>query len=168
MTRPHSYPLAVRDASLGTAIGLLMKTLPYALVRFAILVGASLATIVLCVIAFAGAAWLAVKVTPVLAWIWAIGWLVPFGLYWRLPLRYFLDLLKCGHVAVLTELIVKGQIGNGSEGMFAYGKRIVTERFGEVNVLFAVDLLVEGVVRAFNRTLDFLGSLLPVPALQQA
>jgi hypothetical protein len=168
MTRPHAYPLAIREASFGTAVGLMMKTLPYAIVRFAVLIGASLAAIVLAVIAFGGAAYLGVKVAPALGWIWAIAWLVAFGFYWRLALRYFLYLLKCGHVAVLTELIVKGQIGNGAEGMFAYGKRVVRERFGEVNVLFAVDLLVEGVVRAFNRTLDFLGSLLPVPALQQA
>jgi hypothetical protein len=51
---------------------------------------------------------------------------------------------------VLTELVTRGQIGNGAEGMFAYGKRIVTERFAQTNVLFAMDLLVEGVVRAFN------------------
>jgi hypothetical protein len=41
----------------------------------------------------------------------------------------------------------------------------VKDRFGEVNVLFALDLLVDGVVRAFNRTLDWVGSLIPVPGL---
>ena len=67
---------------------------------------------------------------------------------------------------MLTELVTTGQIGDGSEGMFAYGKRIVTERFGQVNVLFALDLLIKGVVRAFNRTLDFITGLLPIPGLQ--
>ena len=50
--------------------------------------------------------------------------------------------------------------------MFAYGKRVVTERFAQTNVLFAMDLLVEGVVRAFNRTRDWVGNLLPIPGMQ--
>ena len=50
--------------------------------------------------------------------------------------------------------------------MFAYGKRIVTERFAQTNVLFAMDLLVEGVVRSFNRTLDWVANLLPIPGMQ--
>jgi hypothetical protein len=163
----HSYPLAIEQAGLGTALGLLMRTLPYAGVRFGVLVLASILTIVFWVIALAGGAFLAGKVAPFLGWIFVIGCLVGFGFFWRLFLRYFLHLLKCGHIAVLTELVTKGRIANGSEGMFSYGKRVVTERFGEVNVLFGVDLLVDGVVRAFNRTLDFIGGLLPVPALQQ-
>jgi hypothetical protein len=57
-------------------------------------------------------------------------------------------------------------MGNGSEGLFAYGKRIVTERFGQVNALFALDLLIKGVVGAFNRTLNFVAGLLPIPGLQ--
>src|SRR5262249_15606597 len=134
---------------------------------FGILVCATIATIIFWVIAIGGAAWLGAKVAPAVGWVWAIGFLVAFGFFWRLFLRYFLYLLSCGHVAVLTELITQGQIGNGSEGMCAYGRRIVKERFGEVSVLFAVDLLVKGVVRAFNRTLDFIGRLLPIPALQQ-
>jgi hypothetical protein len=163
----HHYPLAIKDASFGTAFGLLMRTLPYAMVRFGINIAVSILTIVFWVVCLGGAAFLAAKVAPAVGWIWAIAWIVAFGFFWRLVLRYFLYLLKAGHIAVLTELITKGQIGNGQEGMFAYGKRVVTERFGEVSALFAVDVLVKGVVRAFNRTLDFIGSLLPIPALQQ-
>jgi hypothetical protein len=163
----HAYPLAIQDAGFGTAFGLLMKTLPYALVRFGVMMAASILTIVAWVIALGGGAYLGTHVAPAVGWIWVIGWLVAFGFFWRLFFRYFLYLIKCGHIVVLTELITRGQVANGSEGMFAYGKRVVTQRFGEVNALFAADLLVEGVVRAFNRTLDFIGSLLPVEALQQ-
>jgi hypothetical protein len=74
-------------------------------------------------------------------------------------------MLKCGHIAVLTELVTTNSIGNGEQGMFSYGKEVVTKRFGEVNVLFGIDLLIAGVVKAFNRTLDFIGSLLPIPGL---
>src|SRR5262245_45013459 len=111
----HSYPLAIEQASLGTAVGLLMKTLPYAAARFGIYIAATIATIIFWVIALGGAAFLAAKVTPALGWVWAIAWLVAFGFFWRLFLRYFLYLLKCGHIAVLTELLTRGQIGNGNE-----------------------------------------------------
>jgi len=163
----HSYPLAIQQATLGTAIGLLLKTLEEAGMRFAVNLAVTLATIVVWVIALGGAAYLGTKVAPAVGWIWAIAWLVAFGFFWRLFVRYMLYLIKCGHIAVLTELVVKGQIGNGSEGMFAYGKRIVTDRFKEVTALFVVDALIKGVVRAFNRTLDFVASLLPVAAIQQ-
>jgi hypothetical protein len=49
--------------------------------------------------------------------------------------------------------------------MFEYGKRVVTERFGQVNAMFALDLLIAGIVGAFNRTLNWVASLLPVPGL---
>lgn len=94
---------------------------------------------------------------------------MPFGIYgciWYTVVRYFLYLLKCGHIAVLTELITKNEIGNGGENMFQYGKNVVVGRFKQVNVLFALDMLIIGVVRAFNRTLDFIGGLLPVPGLK--
>jgi hypothetical protein len=89
-----------------------------------------------------------------------------YGWAWFMIVRYGLYLLQAGHVAVLTELVTRGEVGNGSEGMFAYGKRIVTERFGQVNALFALDLLIKGVVGAFNRTLNFITGLLPIPGLQ--
>jgi hypothetical protein len=76
-----------------------------------------------------------------------------------------LYLIKAAHIAVLTELITTGSIANGSQGMFEYGKRVVTERFGEVNAMFALDLLIAGIVGAFNRTLNWVSSLLPIPGL---
>ena len=50
----HHYPLAIRDASLGTAFRLFRQTMPYALARFEILVGLSLAAIVWAVATFGG------------------------------------------------------------------------------------------------------------------
>jgi len=161
----HAYPLAIRDAGFSTAVGLMMRTLPYALARFAILVVVSLVTLVWYVVAFGGWALLGAKIHPFVGFAW---FLVACGIYgwlWSIIVRYFLYLLKCGHIAVLTELITKGQVDNGSLGMFAYGKQVVQRRFAEVSVLFVVDRLVSGVVRAFNRTLDFLTGLLPIPGL---
>ena len=162
----HSYPLAIEDAGLSTAFGLLMKTLPYAMARFGILLTVSVATIIWWVVTFGGFGLLASKVNAFVGYAWLFTGLGLYGYLWRTLLRYFLYLMKCGHIAVLTELITRGQIGSSREGMFEHGKRVVTERFGQVNVMFGIDMLVHGVVRAFNRTLNWIANLLPIPGLQ--
>jgi hypothetical protein len=161
----QQYPLAVRDSSLTSAFGLLMRTLPYAMVRFGILVAASIACIVWIVVTIGGAAWLGSHIAQAFGLVWFIGCVAVAGWFWATLIRYLLHLIDCGHVAVLTELIVHNTISNGRESMFEYGKRIVTERFGEVNVLFAMNLTVRGVLNAFHRTLDWIGEVLPIPGL---
>ena len=83
--------------------------------------------------------------------------------YWMVSLRYFLHLIDCGHVAVLTQLIIYGQIRNGGQSMFEYGRRVVTQHFGQVNLLFVMNVLVRGVLNAFHRTLDWITGALPIP-----
>lgn len=161
----HSYPLVIRDASLGTAIGLLMKTLPYALARFGVLLAVSVISILWYVITFGGWGLLSVKLHAAIGYVWLIGGLGAYGYLWVTVVRYFLYMMKAGHIAVLTELVTRGQIGDGNEGMFVYGRRVVTDRFGQMNAMFALDLLVHGVVRAFNRTLDWIANVLPIPGL---
>ena len=162
----HSYPLSVQNADLSTAIGLVMRTAPYALGRFAVLFGTSLVTLVWYVVTFGGWMWLSKLIHPLAGLIWFIAGCVMYGYLWRTLVRYFLYMLKAGHIAVLTELVTRGQVGDRGEGMFEYGKRVVTERFGQMNAMFALDLLVHGVVRAFNRTLNWIASLLPIPGMR--
>ncbi len=152
----HGYPLAVRDHGLGTAISLLMRSLPYALARFGILLGYAVACIIWIVVAFGGAAWLGTHIAGAFGFVWLVMCLVGVGWFWGTILRYVLHLLACGHVAVLTELITRGQVGNGSESMLAYGKRVVTERFGQVNALFALEPAGARHPAAFHRTLDWI------------
>jgi len=162
---PQSYPLAIRDSSLASAFGLLLRSLPYALVRFALLLGCALGGIVWMVVMIGGAVWLGSHVAQAFGWVWFIGCVAVAGWFWVALLRYALHLIECGHVAVLTELIVHGAVANGNESMFAYGRRIVIARFGEVNILFAMNMLVRGILNAFHRTLDSISELLPVPGL---
>jgi hypothetical protein len=161
----HSYGLAVRDYSLGAAARLLMQSLPYALARFGILMGYSVACILWIIVAFGGAAWLAKHVAEAFGVVWLVACVVGVGWFWGAILRYVLHLLVCGHVAVLTELIIRGRIGNGSESMLAYGKAVVTRRFGEVNVLFGMNMLVRGILNAFQNTLDWIDGMIPIPGL---
>ncbi len=162
----HSYPLAVTDSGFATALALFTRTLPYALARFGILLAVSLASIAWYAVTFGGGAWLGLHVHTLAGWVWVFTGFSLGGYFWWTLVRYALYLLKAGHVAVLTELITHGQIGSGAEGMLAYGKRVVTERFGQVNAMFALDVLVHGIVTAFNRTLTWVTNLLPIPGLQ--
>lgn len=160
----HSYPVSVQSAGIGDAVSLLLKTAPFLLARLGILSALTVAAILYWVV-LAGGFVLLAKASPLLGWAWILALAVVAGGIWRFAVRYMLYLLKAAHIAVLTELITTGKIGNGSEGMFQYGKRIVTERFGQVNVMFGLDMLIDGVVGAFNRTLDWVANLLPIPGL---
>src|SRR5580658_9063685 len=162
----HSYPLHVRDHGLATAIGLVLQSLPYAAMRFALPLAVTVAGILWLVIAIGGAAWLGTHIAQAFGWVWFLLWLVGVGWFWGAVLRYALHLIECGHVAVLTELITRGSVGNGSESMLAYGRRVVTERFGQVNALYALNLMVRGVLGAFHRTLDWISEILPIPGLE--
>lgn len=162
----HSYPLNVRNHGLVAAIGLLAKSLPYAVARFGILLAYSVACIVWIVVAFGGAVWLGNHVASAFGMLWFVLCAVGIGWFWGTVLRYTLHLLACGHVAVLTELITRGKVGNGTESMFAYGKRIVLQRFGEVNILFGFGMLVRGILNTFHRTLDWIDQLIPIPGLE--
>ena len=162
----HGYGLMVRDHGLGTAMSLLVQSLPYALARFGILLACAVVCIVWIVVAFGGAAWLGNHIASSFGIVWLVLCLGSAGFLWGTIVRYLLHLLACGHVAVLTELITRGQVGNGSESMLAYGKRVVTERFGQVNALFGLNLLVRGILAAFHRTLDWVNQILPIPGLE--
>lgn len=164
----NTYGLVVRDHSLSSAIGLLMQSLPYALARFGIELGFAFAGIIWMIVTFGGSAWLGTHIASAFGWVWLIGCLVGVGWFWGTILRYFLHLIACGHVAVLTDLVTKGQVGNGSEDQFTYGRRVVTERFGQVNLLFGLNALVRGVLQSFHSTLDWLSETLPIPGLDSA
>jgi hypothetical protein len=162
----HHYSVVMRDASLTAAFGLLMRTMPYALMRFAVMLAFTVATIVWICIAFGGAAFLGDHIAPVFGFVWLVICLGGFGYAWWGALRYGMHLIACGHVAVLTELIIKGSVGNGSESMFSYGRRIVTERIGQVSILFGLNAMVRGILESFHRTLDWIGEMVPVPGLE--
>jgi hypothetical protein len=162
----HAYPLAVRDPSLSTAIGLVLRTLPYALLRFVALLAISVAVILWLIVMIGGAAWLGAHVAAVFGWVWALGCLALAGFVWSTLLRYLLHLIECGHVAVLTELITKGQLPSVEEGQFSYGKRVVLARISQETVLYGLNALVRGIVQSLHNTLDWLAESLPIPGLE--
>lgn len=161
---PH-YPLAVRSSSLMTSIGLLLRSLPYAVMRFAVLLAFSVACIIWMVVTIGGSVWTGTHIAGAVGLVWFVTCVAGAAWIWTALLRYALHLIECGHVAVLTDLITRGQVGNGSESMFAYGKRVVTERFGQVNALFALNQIVRGIVNAVHSTIEGVGHILPIPGI---
>ena len=162
----HSYPLAISSAGFSESITLLIKTMPYVLIRFGILVAVSIGTILWFGATFGGAGLLGHTLHPWIGYAWLFAGLGIYGWIWATVVRYGLYLIKCGHIAVLTELITTGAVDNGKMRMFDYGKKIVTERFSQVNTLFALDVLIDGIVGAFNATLDFVTKFVPIPGLK--
>ncbi len=144
---------------LGEAWGVLMKTLPCVLVRMAVYaavaIGSAIYVGVLLLMSkfFGGAGGILVLV--------GVG--VLFGLL-KLLQRYALYLIKAGHIAVITEILQNGRLPENT-GQLVYGKNVVTGVFKEVSVLFAIDQLVSGVIKAFNRTAVRVADLVPVPGI---
>jgi hypothetical protein len=71
----HSYPLAIQDAGLGTAFGLLMRTLPFLLVRLGILVAFTFLGLAVWAVALLGF-WLFKRI-PIVGLVWMLMVLEP-------------------------------------------------------------------------------------------
>ena len=73
--------------------------------------------------------------------------------------EYILYMVKAGHIAVLVELM-EGKDSHGRP-QIEHAQKIVSERFVEANVLFAIDQLIKGVIRAITGLMQGLASLIP-------
>jgi hypothetical protein len=160
----HLHPSLIRDSDIATAFRLLLRTLPYAIARFCVLVTSAALCLLWLTIASGGGWWIGNHVSAGLGIGWSLVWLMGGGFIWVTVLRYFLHLIACGHVAVLTRLMTHGSIG-GQESQFSFGRRIVLTHFGEVTALFALNQLIRGVLVALHDTLDTLSEIFPIPGM---
>ena len=111
-----------------------------------------------------GIAWLFGQVWGPLAFIIL---LLAFGGAWgivRWIQRYYFYLLNAAHAAVMTEYIVHGK--NPDDGQIAYGKEQVTSRFRDTSLMFGIDVLIDGVVKAITRKVANVVGLLPIPGMK--
>jgi hypothetical protein len=83
-------------------------------------------------------------------------------LYWIR--EYLLYMVKAAHIAVLVHLIDGRDVPEG-QGQIAYARKVVTERFAEANVLFALDQLIKGVIRVITGLIGGIAAILPIPGL---
>jgi len=80
--------------------------------------------------------------------------------------RYVIYLMRAGHIAVMAELLQKGQLPAGTSQL-NWGKDQVKNRVKETSVLFVVDTLVNGVVVKITDMVGGILNILPVDAVHQ-
>jgi hypothetical protein len=157
------------DFDIGRTIGIVARTWPFVLFRIIVYAAITLAYIAASGTG-AGIGWGAGHVFgegggPVGLALW--GGIAGFGLvsivlYWIR--EYILYIVKAGHVAVMVHLI-EGRDIPGGQGQVAYSRKVVTERFAEANVLFAVDQLIKGVLAAITGLIGGVAAFIPIPGL---
>lgn len=87
---------------------------------------------------------------------------VSIALYWIR--EYILYVVKAGHIAVMVHLIDGRDVPNGQD-QIAYARDVVKERFAEANILFVLDQLVKGAIRAITGLIGGIAAFLPIPGL---
>ncbi|WP_421913950.1 hypothetical protein [Mesorhizobium sp.] len=88
--------------------------------------------------------------------------LVSIAVYWIR--EYILYIVKAGHIAVMVHLIDGQDVPDGQD-QIAYAREVVSQRFAEANVLFVVDQLVKGAIRAITGLIGGIAAFLPIPGL---
>jgi hypothetical protein len=158
------------DFSISRALGLMVKTLPFLLLRMAVYFGATLAY-VLMTGAGAGIGWgiggFGDEGFQASATLW--GGVFGFGVVaavMYLAREYILYVVKAGHIAVLIKLLEGEEMPEG-RSQISYAREEVTQRFAQASVLFGIDQLVKGVLRAITGLVRGIVSILPIPGAQQ-
>ncbi|WP_289042682.1 hypothetical protein [uncultured Aliiroseovarius sp.] len=158
------------DFSLGRAIGLMGRTLPFILLRMAVYFGITLGYILVTGVG-AGVGWgvggfgdADFRATTT-AW----GGVAGFGIfgaimYWAR--EYILYIVKAGHLAVLVELIDDKPMPQG-RSQIGHASAVVRDRLPQASILFAMDQLIKGVIRAITGLVRGILTILPIPGAQQ-
>ncbi len=76
--------------------------------------------------------------------------------------EYILYMVKVGHIAVMVEYLEGRDLPDG-RNQIQHGQAVVKERFGQANVLFGLDQIIKGVLRAVTGLVEGLASILPIP-----
>ena len=158
------------DFSVSRAVGLMIKTAPFVLLRMIVYFGITIGFILTTGVG-AGIGWgigafgdVDYQATAV-AYGSIFGFAAAAGVLYFLR-EYILYMVKAGHIAVMVELLDGKELPDG-KGQIEYAQGIVKERFGQSSVLFGVDQLVKGVVRAVTGLIEGIASFLPIPGLDK-
>ncbi|HTD28104.1 MAG TPA: hypothetical protein VK660_01815 [Xanthomonadaceae bacterium] len=154
------------DFRTAQVFGLLLRTLPFVLLRLAVYIGITVAYVVAVGIG-SGFGYVAGKVggngAGGAGWGGFIGFAIVSGLlFWAR--EYLLYMVKAGHIAVLVELM-DGRTIPGGKSQIDYGTSIVKQNFATSSMLFGLNQLLRGILQAFNRVTVSIASWLPIPGL---
>ncbi len=158
------------DFRIGAACKLLLRTLPFLVLRLvvyaAITIGYILVTGIGAGIGY-GVGTVGGAEGHAMGTFW--GGAIGFGLfgglmYWAR--EYILYLVKAGHIAVLVELIEERELPGG-KSQIEHGTAIVKDRFVQSSVLFGIDRLIKAVIGGMTRLFEGVMSVLPLPGVEQ-
>jgi hypothetical protein len=160
----------VWNFSFGRAIEMVVKTLPFIVLRLIVYAGIAL-TYVFTVGVGGALGWGfghfgAADGGPASGALW--GSLIGFGLVSAalyFAREYLLYLVKAAHIAVLVE-VYDGRTVPAGQSQIGFGTTFVKTHFAEASVLFGVDLLIKAVLRSLFRTINFFSAFLPIAPLQ--
>ncbi len=158
------------DFSIGKAIALMLRTAPFVLFRVIVYFGISAAFVIVTGtgagvgygIGLVGDDDFRASAT---AWGALGGFGLTAGVIFFLR-DYVLYIVKAGHIAVMVE-VLDGREIPGGQGQIAYARAIVTERFGQASALFALDMLIKGVVKAVTGLIEGILTIIPIPGLER-
>lgn len=160
MNRDEGYiSMNLQSLQLSRSFQLMVRTLPILLIRLGAVIAFWIAALIYLAVV-AGIAYLvgqAIQIVGVILFI--VGLIAVVPLY-NLAYRYVFFMLKAAHIAIISEILLNGDLPPGTNQL-EWGRKRVQERFGEVNVMFVVDELVSGVVNAFTGTVFAVTSWLP-------
>ncbi|MGC9457578.1 MAG: hypothetical protein ACP5DC_08615 [Halothiobacillaceae bacterium] len=158
------------DFQMGFALKLMFKTLPFVLFRMAVYFGVALAYVLMTGMG-AGIGWGVGGMgdegfrAASIFWGGAIGFGITGAIMYWLR-EYLLYIVKAGHIAVLVELLDGKPMPEG-RSQIQHGGAAIKERFAQASVLFAVDQLVKGVLKAISGLFRGIFTLLPIPGAKQ-
>ncbi len=144
----------------ATAVGLTRRTMPFLLLN-AMVYGAFFLAVVLWLGLFGGLAVFFAERVELLAIVFFVIAVAAPAAVLALARRYVLYLVQGAHIAVVTELLTRGQVPDG-KGQVEYGRGLVKELFRDVSILFALDRLIDGVVKRITRRFVRLVDVLPL------
>ena len=149
---------------------MMARTLPFILLRMAVYFGITLGYILVTGIG-AGVGWgiggFGDEGFRASTTMW--GGFAGFGIfgaimYWAR--EYILYIVKAGHIAVLVELL-DGKTMPQGRSQISHATAVVKERFPQASVLFILDRLIIGVIRAITGLVRGIFTILPIPGVQQ-
>ncbi|HSH84752.1 MAG TPA: hypothetical protein VK979_06300 [Guyparkeria sp.] len=158
------------DFSLRGAMGMMVRTAPFILLRMAVYFGIAVGYILLTGVGAGvgyGIGGFGDEGFRASTTMW--GGFAGFGIfgaimYWAR--EYILYLVKAGHIAVLVELIDDKPMPEG-RNQITHATTVVKQRFPQASVLFLMDQLIKGVIRAITGLVRGILTLLPIPGARQ-
>lgn len=145
----------------GVTTKMLTKTIPFLGLNVLVYAGFFFVGLVWMSL-WGGLAWLTAKFAPVIAYVCVFIGLAAFGGLWKFAKRYILYLVKGAHIAALTRMITGNPIPGGMN-QISFGREVVESNFKDVSILFGLDALINGVLKAISRKIIRVTRWLPLP-----